>query len=95
MVVFSAAAAVERHFEFESPWSHRLARQVHGKAARHAEMHDQSFAAIQVDKEILSPPAEAFYSPAFQPRGELSWKGNSQISPTEVDSNKPPAGENG
>jgi hypothetical protein len=31
---------------------------VHGKAARHSEVHDQRFTALKVDEEILRPPSQ-------------------------------------
>jgi len=57
-------------------------------------MHDQSLAAIEVNKKILCPSAQAFDLTAFQSRDEISWKRDSQVSTAKVDSYKPASCEN-
>jgi hypothetical protein len=65
------------------------------KRARHAKMHDEDIAVIEIGQEIFGAPAERLDTPARQPAAEILRKGKAQIRPPLVHGEKPGADQRG
>ena len=68
-----------------APGDDRVAVRLDAERARHAEMHDEHAAVVEVGGQILRPAAEADHLAAGEPLGEARRERRAEIRPPLLD----------
>jgi hypothetical protein len=80
MIVLTGATPVLGHLVGKTAGPCSNPGQMYGEPARHPHVHDQRFAAIEVEKQVFCPPSQNLYLTAHKPGREVLGQRDAQIS---------------
>jgi hypothetical protein len=72
---------------------HHLALAVDSKSSGHSQVHDQCFASIEIEKQVLRAPSQNLNLASGHTAGEVPGQRNTQVSASGLDANNAMAGQ--